>query len=88
MQDGVEPDTETLVHEFCPFTLYCTVYDVIGVPPSFVGAFHVRDMLCNPGVVLKLVGASGMVAENPFIVDENGPEVGPPLLQYPFTAAT
>ena len=88
MQDGLEPDTEIPVHVFCPCSLYCTVYDVIGVPPSFVGALHVRDTLCSPGVALKLVGASGMVAENPVIVDENGPEVGPPLLQYPFTAAT
>ena len=71
-----------------PLILYCTVYDIIEVPPLFNGAFHVRDTLCKPDNAVKLFGASGVVAEIPLKVVENGPEVGPPLLQYPFTAAT
>ena len=56
-----------------PCTLYSITYDVIGVPPSFVGALHVRDTLCNPGVVLKLVGAFGGENAVAFTISLGGP---------------
>ena len=60
-QNGVEPDTEELnvLHGVVPLTLYCTLYTVIGVPPSFNGLSHVKDTLFKPDVATKLVGASG-----------------------------
>jgi hypothetical protein len=31
-----------------PLSLYCTAYDVMGVPPSDEGGRHAKDMLFTP----------------------------------------
>ena len=46
-------------HVLVPLTLYCNVYDVMGVPPSDAGGVHVRDTRFNPDCAVKPVGASG-----------------------------
>jgi hypothetical protein len=46
-------------HELVPLTLPCTVYDVMGVPPSDVGGFHFKLTLFKPDCAVKPVGAPG-----------------------------
>jgi hypothetical protein len=43
------------------FVVYCTVYDVMGLPPSDAGGFHVKVTLPtpDPDFALKPVGVPG-----------------------------
>jgi hypothetical protein len=62
--------------------LYSTKYPVIGVPPLFVGAVHVKETCALPAVPVKFVGLLGVVNVSPITM----------LLYAPvpaiFTAAT
>ena len=73
-----------------PDTRYCKLQDVTAAPPVFEGVSHTTDIELTPDVVVidAYGGGSGVVAGMAFAVVEKGPEGGPPLLQYVFTAAT
>jgi len=62
---------------FVPLTLPCTVYDVMGLPPSDAGGFHDKSTLFNPDCAVKSVGASGIIAGVAMAVSEKRPEAGP-----------
>jgi len=43
-------------HGLDPLSLYCTLYDVMGLPPSDAGGVHVKDTLFKPDCAVKPVG--------------------------------
>ena len=72
----------TEIHANVPLTLCCTVYDVMGLPPSDAGGVHVKDTLVTPDCAVKSVGASGAPYVDAVAIALYGP------VPTAFTAAT
>jgi hypothetical protein len=47
------------VHGIVPLSRYCTIYDVIGLPPSSKGVCHVKDTDLKPGSADNPIGEVG-----------------------------